>query len=255
MSLRLENKVAFITGGTSGIGLSSAKEFASQGAQVVLLARSQEKADAAIAEIGHAATAVIGDVSDTNSLKNAFNQLQQKNLKLDVVFACAGIGNATMFAETSPEQFDELVNTNFKGPFFTVQYALPLLNEDASVILVSSCLHEMGMEGYSVYNATKAAVRSIVRSLTPDLTRIGARINLLSPGPIETPVLARAGMTEEQIKAHREVFARTLAAGRSGQPEEMAKVALFLASDDSSYMYGSDVQADGGMNQVRWPMA
>ncbi|QQE10492.1 SDR family oxidoreductase [Planctomycetota bacterium] len=251
---RLDGKIAFLTGGNSGIGLATAKEFAEQGATVVILARSQEKANKALSEIGGDSEAVIGDVTDLGSLEEAYSMIRDKYGKLDVVFANAGIVPATPLGEVSVSDFDRMSDVNFKGTFFTVQYAFPLLTKGASVILVSSCLDEMGTESYSLYNATKAAIRSLARSLTPDLARKGARINVLSPGPIDTPVLENSGMSGEQIEKHNQAFADILAAGRVGRPEEMAKTALFLASDDSTFMFGSEVQADGGMNQMRMPM-
>jgi len=253
MSQRLANKIAFITGGNSGIGLAAAKEFIAQGATVAILARTQAKADKAIAEIGDGATAFIGDVSDLASLKAAYDGIKQKFGHLDIVMASAGIAPPRQFADADADHFDTVFDVNAKGAFFTVQYALPLLRRGSSVILVSSSLSEMGMAGFAVYNASKAAIRSLARSLTLDLTQIGARINVLSPGPIKTEVLEKAGMTDEQIEAQYAVFDKVLAAGRAGDPNEMAKAALFLASDDSSYLYGADLQADGGMNQTRWP--
>ena len=253
MTQRLKDKIAFITGGNSGIGLASAKAFVEQGASVAILARTQEKADAALTEMSGNASAFIGDVADLNSLKRVYEKIKEKYGRLDIVLANAGIAPVTPFADVDPTVFDTIFDVNVKGSFYTVQYALPLLTEGASVILVSSCLNEMGMEGFSIYNASKAAIRSLARSLTPDLARIGARINVLSPGPIDTPVLAKAGLSSEQIDAQFEVFKNVLAAGQVGEPKEMAGVAVFLASNDSSYMYGSEIQADGGMNQTRWP--
>ena len=252
MAQKLANKVAFITGGNSGIGLASARQFAEQGARVVILARSQEKADKALPGISGDATAVVGDVSDLKSLKSAFDAIREAHGRIDILMTSAGIVPASVLGETDESIFDDIFDVNVKGTFFAVQYAMPLLSKGASVILVCSCVHEMGSQGYALYNATKAAVRSLARSLTPDLAPMGVRVNVLSPGPIHTPVLENSGLSTENIEAVRETFSQRLAAGRVGRPEEMAKVALFLASDDSSYMYGSDVQADGGMNQVRW---
>lgn len=248
----LANKVVFITGGNSGIGLASAQEFAAQGARVVVLARSQDKADKALAQIGGHATAVVGDVGDLRSLKSAFDVIGDMYGRIDVLMTSAGIVPISVLGETEESTFDDIFGVNVKGTFFAVQYAVPLFRKGASVILVCSCVHEMGSQNYALYNATKAAVRSLARSLTPDLAPMGVRVNVLSPGPIYTPVLENSGLSSEQIETVRKTFNQRLAAGRVGQPEEMARVALFLASDDSSYMYGSDVQADGGMNQVRW---
>ena len=252
MTQKLATKVAFITGGNSGIGLASAQEFAAQGATVVILARSQEKADKALAQISGHATAVVGDVSDLKSLKSTFDVIRETYGRIDILMTSAGIVPASVLGKTEESTFDDIFNVNVKGTFFAVQYAMPLLSKGASVILVCSCVHEMGSQDYALYNSTKAAVRSLARSLTPDLAPMGIRVNVLSPGPIYTPVLENSGLSTGHIEAVRETFSERLAAGRVGQPKEMAKVALFLASDDSSYMYGSDVQADGGMNQVRW---
>ncbi len=252
MNTRLQNKVAVITGGNSGIGLATAKEYASQGAQVVLLARSQEKLDKALADIGHNATGYIGDVTDLESIKSLFENVSKKFGRLDIVFASAGIFSPSLLEATDEEQFEYINNVNFKGTFFTVKYALPFLSKGASVILVSSCLNEMGMEGASLYNASKAAVRSLARSFTPELVKVGARVNVLSPGPVDTPIHANRGLSEEEVSEVWDMFASKLPAARVGNSSEMAKTALFLASDDSSYMYGSEIQADGGMNQVRW---
>ena len=252
MTRRLANKVAFITGGNSGIGLASAQAFAAEGATVIILARSREKADSALEQIGGDATAVLGDVSDLRSLESAFDFIGEIHGRIDVLMTSAGIVPASVLGDTAESTFDDIFNVNVKGTFFAVQYAVPLLGAGGSVILVGSCVHEMGTPGYALYNATKAAVRSLARSLTPDLAPMGVRVNVLSPGPIYTPVLESSGLSARQIEAVRETFNERLSAGRVGQPGEMAKVALFLASDDSSYMYGSDIQADGGMNQVRW---
>lgn len=253
MKRRLEDKVAVITGGNSGIGLATAKEFASQGAQVVLLARSQEKLDKAISEIGHNATGYLGDVTDLNSLKSLYENVAKDFGQVDIVFTSAGLFESSLFEETDDALFTRMSDVNFKGTYFTVKYAVPYLSKGASVILVSSCLNEMGMEGGSLYNATKAAIRSLARSFTPELVKIGARVNVLSPGPIETPIHTNRGLSEKEAGDVWKMFADNLPARRVGNPSEMAKAALFLASDDSSFMFGSDLQADGGMNQVRWP--
>jgi NAD(P)-dependent dehydrogenase (short-subunit alcohol dehydrogenase family) len=253
MTERLKDKVAFITGGNSGIGFASARAFVEQGATVAILARSQEKADAARAGIGGNTSSIIGDVTDLDSLKRAYETVKERHGRIDIVVANAGVAPPTPFGDVEPAAFDRIFDVNVKGSFFTVQYALPLLAKGASVILVSSCLNEMGMEGFSIYNASKAAMRSLARSLTLDLAKVGARINVLSPGPIVTPALKNGGLSPDQIETQYSAFSNVLAAGRVGQPEEMAAVAVFLASDDSSYMYGSEIQADGGMNQTRWP--
>ncbi len=252
MNHKLKNKVAVITGGNSGIGLATATEYARQGAQVVILARSQEKLDAAITHIGHNACGYLGDVTDLASIKSLYENVAKDFGKIDIIFSSAGVFAPTMLEDTDETLFDQISNINFKGAYFTVKYAVPYLNKGASVVLVSSCLNEMGAEGGALYNATKAAVRSLARSLTPELVKIDARINVLSPGPVETPIHTNRGLSEAEASDVWQMFADRLPAGRVGNVEEMAKTALFLASDDSSFMYGSDLQADGGMNQVRW---
>lgn len=252
MTKTLGGKVAAITGGNSGIGLASVKEFAAQGAKVAVLARSQEKIDKAVAEIGNGAIGFIGDVADLPSIEAFYKGVEENFGKIDIVFANAGIADRGVIEEVDEAAFDRVVNINFKGVFFTVKYALPHLNEGASLILTSSCLDEMGMAGLSAYSATKAAIRSLARSLTPELKKYGARINVLSPGPVATDIERKVGYTDDDVEAYHEFVGGKLPAGRMGQTEEMAAVALFLASNDSSFMYGSEIQADGGMNQTRW---
>jgi NAD(P)-dependent dehydrogenase (short-subunit alcohol dehydrogenase family) len=252
MKGRLEGKIVAITGGNSGIGLASAQLFARQGAKVALLARSQEKIDKAVAEIGHGAIGFVGDVFSLPSIEAFYQGVAEKWGKIDVVFANAGIADRTVFEEVDEAAFDKIVSVNLKGAYFSVKYAAPHLNEGSSVILTSSCLDEMGMGGLSVYAATKAAVRSLARSFTPDLKKYGARINVLSPGPVATDIEKKAGFSAEDYDAYSGSIGGMLAAGRMGHVDEMATVALFLASDDSSFMYGAEIQADGGMNQTRW---
>lgn len=253
MTMKLRGKVAAITGGNTGIGLDTAKVFAAQGARVAILARSQDKLDSALAEIGSGAIGFVGDVLDLPSLEAFFAGVEKSLGKVDVLFANAGLSNPAPIEETDEALFDLHSDVNFKGVFFTVKYSLPHLNEGASVVLTSSSLDEMGIAGLSVYSATKAAVRSLARSFTPELKKYGARINVLSPGPVVTDIEKKAGASDEEVEGFRSMFADKLAAGRMGRVEEMASVALFLASEDSSFMYGAEVQADGGMNQTRWP--
>ncbi len=209
MNGRLKNRVAAITGGTSGIGLASAKAFVRQGAKVAILARSQEKANKAVAEIGDGAIAFVGDVSDLPSIEAFYKGVAETIGKIDVVFANAGIADRTILEEVDEVAFDKIVSVNLKGAFFSVKYAVPYLNKGASVILTSSCLDEMGMAGLSVYAATKAAVRSLARSFTPELGRYDARINVLSPGPVATDIERKAGFSERDYDAYSE-YLRTI---------------------------------------------
>ncbi|GAA4649706.1 SDR family oxidoreductase [Kistimonas scapharcae] len=252
MSNKLENKVIAITGGYTGIGLETAKLFAAQGAKVAILARSKDKVDFALNEIGSNAIGFVGDVRNLDSLEAFFKNSENQLGRIDVVFANAGLSQPTPIEQINEAIFDLHVDVNFKGAFFTVKAAIPYLNKGASIILTSSCLDEMGMAGLSIYSATKAAVRSLARSLTPELKKYDARINVLSPGPIVTDIEKKAGLSDAEVDAYREKLASKLAAGRMGRVEEMASVALFLASEDSSFMYGAEIQADGGMNQTRW---
>lgn len=249
---KLEGKIVAITGGTSGIGLESAKLFIEQGAKVALLARSQEKLNDAIAKIGGGTIGFVGDVTNLPSLKSFFSGTETELGKIDVLFANAGVTGFKMMEEVDEESFDDTVNVNFKGAYFTVKYASTHLNENSSVILTASCLDEMGASGLSVYSATKAAVRSLARTFTHELKKYGARINVLSPGPVATDIERKAGFSDEDVKAQHNYVSKALPVGRMGKVEEMASVALFLASDDSSFMYGSEIQVDGGMNQTRW---
>lgn len=252
MSKKLEGKVAAITGGNSGIGLASAMEFAAQGAKVAILARNQEKIVEATAAIGNGTIGFVGDVTDLPSIEAFYKGVQSEFGKIDIVFANAGIADRGMLEEVDEIAFDRMIDVNFKGAFFTIKYALPHLNEGSSLIITSSCLDEMGMAGLSAYSASKAAVRSLARSFTPELKKYGARINVLSPGPVATDIERKTGYSDEDVEAMHVFVGGKLPAGRMGQVEEMAAVALFLASDDSSFMYGSEIQADGGMNQTRW---
>lgn len=253
MNRKLEGKVVAITGGNSGLGLASAKEFAKHGAKVSFLVRNQKKADKVLSETGNGAVAFIGDVTDLDSIKNFYEETVKALGKIDVVFANAGITGDSSLETVDEAAFDRVTDVNFKGAFFTIKYAIPHLEKGASLILTSSSLNAMGMAGVSVYSATKAAVRSLARSFTPELRKYDARINVLSPGPIDNEFLTNSGfLSEEEDKAMRNSLAKPLAAGRMGTNEEMAPVALFLASDDSSYMFGAEIQADGGMNQTRW---
>lgn len=252
MTLKLEGKIAFITGGGAGIGLAAAKEFLQEGATLAIMARSQEKADDAIREIGGDTIAVIGDVTSLVSIQHCINEVYSQLGKIDILFANAGIGGITPIGETDEALFDSLCNTNFKGVYYTINYAYPHLNDGASVIITSSIASDLGIEALSIYSATKAAVRSLARTLTPELAKINARINVLSPGPIYTDILKSAGVEKDDANAMVNGLAKAGAINRVGEPEEMAKVALFLASDDSSYLYGSDIQADGGINQMRF---
>lgn len=247
---KLSGKIALITGGNSGMGLETARLFADEGAKVVITGRRQKEVDDAAQSIGAAALAVQGDVSKMADLDRLFAVIKSKYGRLDVLFANAGIGRGAPLGDVSEEMYDALFAINVKGLFFTVQKALPLLPDGASIILNSSIAWGKGMEGLSVYSATKAAVRSFARGWTTDLKARKIRVNCLSPGPIDTPIMSKMGLTEDQAHARRQAFAKLVPLGRIGRSEEIATTALFLASDDSSFVTGIDLAVDGGMAQV-----
>jgi NAD(P)-dependent dehydrogenase (short-subunit alcohol dehydrogenase family) len=250
--VKLQNKVAAVTGGNSGIGLAIAREFKSNGAKLVLFGRSRQTLDQAAQSLGGDVLAVQGDVRKIDDLDSLFKQTVKAFGEIDVLVANAGIANFAPI-ESMPEQlFDELSDILFKGLFFTVQKALPRVRDGASIILVGSAdSDKLGRIGTSIYSAAKAAVRSLARSMAVELLPRRIRVNVLSPGMTDTPIISREGgppgMTPEHLAA---VITRTIPLRRRGTPEEMAKAALFLASDDSSYVLGSEIVVDGGMTQL-----
>ncbi len=248
--MKLEHKVAVITGGNSGIGLSIAREFVNQGADVVIFGRSEASLERATHEIGNGTLAVRGDVTSLTDLDRLFESTVEKFGKIDVLVVNAGVVRPTPIDQIDEDNFDYHANINFKGAFFTVQRALPHLNDGASLILNSSIANAVGMPGMSVYGATKAAVRSLARTLTAELAPRGIRVNTLSPGAIETPLWGRTGLSDSELKELSAGIGAQVPLGRFGSSEEMAKAALFLASEDSSYVAGAELVADGGMTQV-----
>lgn len=250
MSGKLEGKVAVITGGNSGMGLATAKLFAKEGAKVVITGRRQAELDAAVKEIGPNATGVQGDVAKLADLDRLYAVVKEKHGKVDVVFANAGAGEFVPFGQVTEAHFDKLFDINVKGLLFTVQKALPLMPDGGSVILNGSIAGYTGSPAFGVYSATKAAVRSFARSWTNDLKDRKIRVNTLSPGPVDTPIFDTIGVPADQVEQVKAGFASQVPLGRMGRPEEIATVALFLASDDSSYVTGIDLTVDGGMAQV-----
>jgi NAD(P)-dependent dehydrogenase (short-subunit alcohol dehydrogenase family) len=250
--MRFNEKVAVITGGNSGIGLATAKEFQANGAKVVIFGRSRQTLDQAAASLGTGSLAVQGDVRKLPDLDRLFNQAEQRFGKIDILVANAGIAKFAPVDVLSEELFDELSDILFKGVFFTVQKGLPHLRDGASVILVGAGdSDKLGRVGPSVYLAAKAAVRSLARSLSAELLGRRIRVNVLGPGMTETPIITREGgppgVTPEELAA---AITKTIPLRRRGQPEEMAKAMLFLASDDSSYCLGSELLVDGGFSQI-----
>ncbi len=247
---KLEGKIALVTGGSTGIGLATAKEFVSEGAYVFMTGRRESELNAAVKEIGSNVTAVQGDVSKLDDLDRLFAQIKQEKGKLDIVFANAGIAMYAPLGQTSEELFDSIFDINVKGTFFTVQKALPLLSDGAAIIVTSSVVGSKGLSSNSVYSATKAALRSFARTWTTDLKPRRIRVNAVSPGTIDTPglndLLASAEAGQERVK----MISNAVPLGRFGRPEEIAKAVVFLASDDSSYVAGAELFVDGGFAQV-----
>jgi NAD(P)-dependent dehydrogenase (short-subunit alcohol dehydrogenase family) len=247
---KLKGKVAVITGGSSGIGLATAKLFVQEGAYVFITGRRQAELDKAKAEIGKNVTAVQGDVAELGDLDHIFATVKSEKGALDIVVANAAFGEPVLTRDTTPEHYDKTFDTNTRGSFFTVQKALPLLRNGGSIVVVSSVAHLKGLPVYVTYSATKAALRSFVRSWAADFKDRGIRVNTLSPGPIDTPMMASQGATKEEADAFKKQYAQLTTLGRVGRPEEIATAILFLVSDDSSFITGIDLPVDGGMTQV-----
>ncbi len=247
---KLDGKVAVVTGGNSGIGLGIASEFARQGARVVIFGRNGERLADALRTLGDQALAVQGDVTNLADLDRLFARTAERFGKLDVLVANAGIARPLPLEHIDESNFDLISGVNFKGAFFTVQRALAYLNDGASILLITSGTNRKGLPGFSVYAATKAALRSLARSFSTELAERGIRVNALSPGPIETPLFEKMGLPPETIEAFGETLTRQIPVGRFGKPQEMAKAALFLASEDASYVVGAELVADGGLTQV-----
>jgi NAD(P)-dependent dehydrogenase (short-subunit alcohol dehydrogenase family) len=244
----LQGKIAVITGGSSGIGLATAKRFVKEGAYVFITGRRQAELDKAVAEIGSNVTAVQGDVSNLDDLDRLYKEVTTKKGKLDVLFANAGIAEPKPTPAVSPEHYDKTFDINARGVFFAVQKALPLMKDGGSIILNGSGAWQKGIPMYATYSATKAALRSFVRTWTADLAGKGIRANIISPGPVETPILE--GQFGENTEAVKERFKTMVPMGRIGKPEEIASAAVFLASDESSFITGIDLPVDGGLVAV-----
>ena len=247
---KLEGKVALITGGNSGIGLATAKQFVNEGAYVFIAGRREAELAAAKKQIGKNVTAIQGDVSNLDDLDGLFAQIRKEKGKIDIVFANAGIARYAPIGTISEDFFDSIFGINVKGVLFTVQKALPLLRDGGSIILNASIVASKGLSSNSVYSATKAAVRSFARTWTTDLKDRGIRVNAISPGPIDTPGLSELLASSETGEQRRKMISTTVPLGRFGRPEEIAKAVVFLASDDASYITGIELFVDGGFAQV-----
>src|SRR6266478_5903948 len=247
---RLEDKVAVVTGGNSGIGLATAKEFKEQGARVVITGRDQQTLDEAKRELGGEVLAVRSDASSLTDIDKLFAVVKEKFGRIDVLFINAGVGKFVPLESVTEEFFDSIMDINFKGAYFTIQKALPLLNDNASIVLNASVAANIGLADSSVYAASKAALITLARTLSAELVGRGIRVNAVSPGPVETPILGRMGMPQDVLEETTKSVQAQVPMKRFGRPEEIAKTVLFLASSDSSFVLGTEIIVDGGMSQL-----
>ena len=251
MAGKLEGKIALVTGGSSGIGLATAQRFVKEGAFVYITGRRQAELDKAVKIIGGSQVkGVRADAGNLADLDRLFLQIEQEKGRLDVVFANAGGGSFAPIGSITEELYQQTFNTNVKGVLFTVQKALPLIPDGGSIILNASVAASKGMPAFSVYSATKAAVRSFARSWTTDLKDRGIRVNVISPGPIETPILDGLAENDQQREGLKQQLKSMVPLGRIGRPEEIGTAAVFLASEDSSFVAGAELFVDGGAAQV-----
>jgi NAD(P)-dependent dehydrogenase (short-subunit alcohol dehydrogenase family) len=246
MPKKLEGKIALITGGSAGIGLATAKQFVEEGAYVYITGRRQPELNAAVASIGSNIKAIQGDVTKLADLDRIYAQIGKEKGRLDIVFANAGGGPLVPLGSIAEEHYDSVFNVNVKAVVFTVQKALPLMPNGGSIVLNASIVSIKGFPAFSIYSATKAAVRSFARTWTMDLKDRGIRVNAVSPGPVDTPLLNEAFSNPDDMKA----LAATVVMGRLGRPEELAKAVVFLASADASFITGIELFVDGGAAQV-----
>lgn len=247
---KLEGKVAVVTGGSSGIGLAIARRFIDEGAHVFITGRRAEELEKARALLGAGVTAVRGDVAKSADLDRLYATVKAERGKVDVVIANAGIIERASLVDATEAHYERTFDVNVRGTFLTVQKALPLLSDGGAIVLVSSCLHMKGLAGQSIYNASKAAVRSFARTWAAELKERGVRVNCASPGPIDTPIIESQTPTEEAADELRRGAAAIVPLGRLGRPEEIASAVLYLASSESSYATGIDVVLDGGLTQL-----
>lgn len=244
---KLADKVAVVTGGNSGIGLAVATDFANEGARVVITGRNRPTLDVAAANIPGEVLALEADVTNLDAIETVFTQTAETFGPVDVLFVNAGIARMAPLGDMTEALFDEVMNTNFKGAYFTIQKALPYLNDNASIILTGSVNARVGFAGASIYSASKAALHSLATTLSAELIGRGIRVNTLTIGPVETPLYSKLGMPEEAVQGFAAQVVSKLPVRRFGKPEEIARAAVFLASDDSSFVVGSEIVTDGGL--------
>lgn len=250
ISKRLDGKIAVITGGSSGIGLATAQRFVEEGAYVFITGRRQSELDKAVQQIRKNVIGVQGDVSDLRDLDRLYKTIKHQKGHIDILFANAGVAEFAPLGKVTETHFDRIFSVNVKGVLFTVQKALPLFRDSGSIILNASIGGSKGEEGFSVYGATKSAIRSFARSWTVDLKRRKIRVNAVSPGPIDTPMFRSTGQNEDETEQVKRYIASTIPLGRMGDPEEIASAVSFLASDDSSFVTGIELFVDGGIAQI-----
>jgi NAD(P)-dependent dehydrogenase (short-subunit alcohol dehydrogenase family) len=247
---KLAGKVALVTGGNGGLGLAAAKRFVAEGATVYITGRRQQELDSAVREIGAGVVGIQGDIANLADLDRMFATIRERSGRLDILFANAGIGEFVPLGQITEAHFDKIFGVNVRGTVFTVQKALPLMRDGGTIVINGSMVSVKGMAAFSVYAATKAALRSFARTWSVDLKGRGIRINVVSPGTVITPGYTRSGMSDAQIDQIKEGVAATTPLGRVGTPDEIANAVVFLASDESSYMTGADLFVDGGAAQV-----
>jgi len=250
MSERFKNKVAVVTGGNSGIGLATARAFVREGAKVAITGRSDATLKAAQKELGPDVLAIKADFSRVSEIATAMDRIKERFGRIDALFVNAGIGKFVPVEEVTEAFFDETMATNLKGAFFTVQKAIPLLSRGSAVVLNASVNAHLGMPGSTVYGATKAAVVNLAKTLSADLLQRGIRVNVVSPGPIATPILDRMGFSEEETRQLKDRITEQVPLKRFGHPDEIAAAVLYLSSSESAYVVGTELVVDGGMIQL-----
>jgi len=247
---RLQNKVAVITGGNSGIGFATAQLFIAEGAQVIITGRNKESVDKAVAELGQSAKGIVSDTGSMKDIKQLQAQVAAIHPAIDIIFLNAGVAKFAPIESADEAFFDEQFNINVKGSYFTVQQLLPLLKEGSSIVLNTSINAHIGMANAAIYAASKAAQLTLIRNLSAEFLSKKIRVNAVSPGPVSTPLYGKLGLSEEQLSATASGILSSIPMGRFGTPEEIAKTVLFLASDDSTFLLGAELIADGGMSTL-----